>query len=234
MNRSLCFTIGNKENCFSVCQVRRKIFLFPPSKECTEAKRCGSRMEEKELVQLSKQGDEEAFASLVKKYRIKVFNLAFSLTRDRDTADDLAQEAFIKAYYALPRFQLRSGFGTWLYRITINHVRDFLRKTGRVKKLPFNEIKESSIVQEDNTMKKEKEFTEEQRRKIVHETIQTLPEKHQVILSLRDIQGLSYEEVSRILKISPGTVDSRLHRARKLLRKKLAPFLSQKGGNHGL
>ncbi|MGD2245950.1 MAG: sigma-70 family RNA polymerase sigma factor [Candidatus Aminicenantes bacterium] len=191
-------------------------------------------MEEKELIRLSKDGDEDAFASLVKKYRTKVFNLAFSLTHDRDTADDLAQEAFIKAYYALPRFQLRSGFGTWLYRITVNHIRDFLRKTGRVKKLPFDEIKESSILQEDDMMKKEKESTEKQRRKVVRETIRTLPEKHQVILSLRDIQGLSYEEISRVLKISPGTVDSRLHRARKLLRKKLAPFLSQKGGHHGL
>ena len=189
-------------------------------------------MEEKDLVRLSVEGNEEAFAVLVNKYRIKVFNLAFSLTRDRDTADDLAQEAFIKAYYALPKFQFKSGFGTWLYRITINHVRDFLRKAGRVKSLPFEKIKESAIPQEDDRMKKEKESSQEERRKYVRQAIRALPEKHQVILSLRDIQGYSYEEISRILKISPGTVDSRLHRARKLLRKKLAPFLSQKGGSH--
>jgi RNA polymerase sigma-70 factor (ECF subfamily) len=191
-------------------------------------------MEEKELVRLSKEGDEGAFAVLVKKYKIKVFNLAFSLTRDQDIADDLAQEAFIKAYYALPRFQLKSGFGTWLYRITINHVRDYLRKKSRMRQIPIDNIKESAVLQEDEEMKKEEKFTEEQRRKLLHQTLQALPEKHQAILSLRDIQGFSYEEISRILKISPGTVDSRLHRARKLLRKKLAPFLSQKGGNHGL
>ncbi len=190
-------------------------------------------MEEKELVRLSKEGDEDAFAVLVKKYRIKVFNLAFSLTHDRDVADDLAQEAFIKAYYALPRFQLKSGFGTWLYRITINHVRDYLRKKGRVKQISIDNIKESAIRQEDKTMKEEK-FTEEKRRKLLHQTLQALPEKHQAILSLRDIQGFSYEEISKILKISPGTVDSRIHRARKMLRKKLAPFLSQEGDNHGL
>ena len=69
-------------------------------------------MEEKELVRQSKEGNEEAFASLVKKYKTKVFNLAWSLTRDREAADDLAQEAFIKAYYALPTFQLKSEFGT--------------------------------------------------------------------------------------------------------------------------
>lgn len=191
-------------------------------------------MEEKDLVRASKQGDEEAFASLVKKYRVKVFNLAFSLTRDRDTADDLAQEVFIKAYFALPRFELRSEFGTWLYRITINHFRDFLRKTGRMKRLSLDEIKESSIPQEDETMKREKERTEENRKKIVQQAIQILPEKHQVILTLRDIQGLSYEEITEILRISPGTVDSRLHRARKLLREKLAPFLSHQGGNNEL
>ena len=191
-------------------------------------------MEEKELVRLSKEGDEGAFAVLVKKYKIKVFNLAFSLTRDQDIADDLAQEAFIKAYYALPRFQLKSGFGTWLYRITINHVRDYLRKKSRMRQIPIDSIKESAVLQEDEEMKKEEKFTEEQRRKLLHQTLQALPEKHQAILSLRDIQGFSYEEISRILKISHGTVDSRLHRARKLLRKKLAPFLSQKGGNHGL
>jgi RNA polymerase sigma-70 factor (ECF subfamily) len=191
-------------------------------------------MEEKELVQLSREGREEAFAELVKKYRIKVFNLAFSLTRDRDVADDLAQEAFIKAYYALPRFQSRSGFGTWLYRIAINHVRDYLRKKSRMIQISIENIKESSILQEDKTMKEEKESTEEQRKQLVHRSIRSLPEKHQVILSLRDIQGFSYEEISKILKISPGTVDSRIHRARKMLRKKLAPFFSRKGGEHEL
>ncbi len=191
-------------------------------------------MEEKELVRLSREGSQEAFAELVKKYRIKVFNLAFSLTRDRDVADDLAQEAFIKAYYALPRFQFRSGFGTWLYRIAINQVRDYLRKKSRIIEISIENIKESSILQKDKTMKKEKESTEEQRKQIIHQSIRSLPEKHQVILSLRDIQGFSYEKISKILKISPGTVDSRIHRARKMLRKKLAPFFSHKGGEHEL
>lgn len=191
-------------------------------------------MEEKDLVRLSKKGDEGAFAVLVKKYRIKVFNLAFSLTRDRDVADDLAQEAFIKAYFALSRFQLKSGFGTWLYRITINHVRDYLRKKSRVSQISIDNIKESAVLRQDEEMKKEETLKEEQRKKLFYQALRTLPEKHQAILSLRDIQGFSYEEISKILRISPGTVDSRIHRARKLLRKKLAPIFSQEGGNHGL
>jgi RNA polymerase sigma-70 factor (ECF subfamily) len=189
-------------------------------------------MEEKELVRQSKEGNEEAFASLVKKYKTKVFNLAWSLTRDRETADDLAQEAFIKAYFALQTFQFKSEFGTWLYRITVNHVKDYLRKKSKMSKMLFEQMKEMPLVQESEIIKKEKEQIIEQRKKFVHQCLQTIPEKYKLILSLRDIQGCSYEEITKILKISPGTVNSRLHRARKMLRKKLAPFLIQRGGNH--
>jgi RNA polymerase sigma-70 factor (ECF subfamily) len=189
-------------------------------------------MEEKELVQQSKEGNEQAFGFLVKKYETKVFNLAWSLTRDRETADDLAQEAFIKAYVALPKFQFKSEFRTWLYRITVNLVKDYLRKKGKMRKMLVEKMKETPLVQEDEMKKKEKEQIREQRRKLVHQCLQTIPEKYQIILSLRDIQGFSYREITKMLKISPGTVDSRLHRARKMLRKKLAPFIFQKGGNH--
>jgi RNA polymerase sigma-70 factor (ECF subfamily) len=183
-------------------------------------------MEEKELVQQSKEGNEEAFASLVKKYKTKIFNLAWSLTRDRETADDL------EAYIALPKFQFKSGFGTWLYRITVNHVNDYLRKKSKMSKMLFEKMKETTHFQEDEMKKIEKEQIGEQRKIFVRECLKTMPEKYQVIISLRDIQGFTYEEITKILKISPGTVDSRLHRARKMLRQKLAPFFSQKGGNH--
>jgi RNA polymerase sigma-70 factor (ECF subfamily) len=96
----------------------------------------------------------------------------------------------------------------------------------------FEKMKEMPLVQENEIIKKEKEQINEQRKKLVHQCLQAIPEKYKLILSLRDIQGFSYEEITKILKISPGTVDSRLHRARKMLRKKLAPFFIQRGGNH--
>lgn len=192
------------------------------------------RMEEKELVQRTMEGDEEAFGVLVKKYRTKVFNLAYSLTRDRDAADDLAQESFIKAYFALPRFKLKSGFGTWLYRIAMNTVKDYLRKKGRIREVAFGKEIEHLVIQEDEMERKEKKQQEEQNRRLVHEAIQSLPEKYQLILSLRDIQGFSYGEIADILNISPGTVDSRLHRARKSLRKKIGLFLIKKEESHEL
>ena len=182
-------------------------------------------MEEKVLVQRSKEGDQEAFSVLVNKYKTKVFRLAFSLTRDRDIADDLAQEAFIRAYLSLPKFQQKSEFGTWLYRITVNHTMDYLRKKTRRKEVPFDDF---PISQEEETLTPEKDKEEEQKRTILYRSLEKLPEKYRLILTLRDRQGFSYKEIAKILKISPGTVDSRLHRAREMLRKKISPFLERR------
>jgi len=191
-----------------------------------------TRMDEKDLVQRSKDGDEEAFGVLVNKYKTKMYHLAYSLTHDAQVADDLAQEVFIKAYFALDKFKGKSEFGTWIYRIAINHCRDFLRKKNRIIQIPLENIIEKISTRESDILPEEKEQEETKRRKIIHTTIQTLPDKYRTILSLRDIQDFSYNEIARILVISPGTVDSRLHRARKMLRTKLEPFFSQKGEGH--
>ncbi len=187
-------------------------------------------MDEKDLVQKSQEGNEEAYAVLVETYKTKVFNLAYSLTLNREVADDLAQEVFIKAYYALPRFKGKAAFSTWLHQITVNHTKDYLRKSFRMRQVPFDETKGELSIQEDEAEKREKEKERTQMRKIVHEAIAILPEKYRIILSLRDIQGLPYDEISRVLNISPGTVDSRLHRARKMLKHKIEPFLKKEGG----
>ncbi|MDD8015547.1 MAG: sigma-70 family RNA polymerase sigma factor [Acidobacteriota bacterium] len=191
-------------------------------------------MEEKELVRLSQSGQAEAFSALVRKYHPKVFSMAFNLTRNREAADDLAQEIFIKAYVALPKFRLKSEFGTWLYRIAFNHIRDHFRKEGKYKQVPFDQVSELSLVRADGAGERNAAKDLEAKKDLVHRVLRSLPEKHQAIVNLRDIQGFSYEEISRILKISPGTVDSRLHRARKMLRKKLAPYWSREGGLHAL
>ena len=185
-------------------------------------------MEEKKLIRLSQEGDEEAFGLLVKKYQRKVFCLAYSFMHNRETADDLAQEAFIKAYFGLSKFKFKSTFGTWLYRITINTIKDHLRKKERMNKVSIHDIHERPSFQEDEA--RERKRWGDERRRIVHQFIQTLPEKYRTILTFRDIEGFSYQEISQILQISPGTVDSRLHRARKMLRDKLKPLLRKKGG----
>jgi RNA polymerase sigma-70 factor (ECF subfamily) len=190
-------------------------------------------MEDRKLVKLAQEGSEEAFSELVRMYQSKVFNMALNFTRDRETADDLSQEIFLKAYLALPKFRFGSEFGTWLYRVALNHVRDFLRKKGKVKEVSLEEIREIPI-SDDGVEKREKEQEEERTKRLLHAHVETLPVKYRIVLTLRDIQGLSYDEITRVLKVSPGTVDSRLHRARKMLRKKLAPHLSPEGGFYAL
>ena len=185
-------------------------------------------MEEKKLVLLSRDGQESAFAALVNKYRRKVFHMAYSATLDRDTADDLTQEIFIKTYFALPKYRFQSAFGTWLYRIATNHIYDYIRKTKKkFKNLSLESLK---IPVPDTMWQQDKEKQErESCRILIHSALKKLPPKHQLILLLIDVQDLSYEETARILNISPGTVGSRLHRARKMLRRRVEPLLISKG-----
>ncbi|HRD01466.1 MAG TPA: sigma-70 family RNA polymerase sigma factor [Candidatus Saccharicenans sp.] len=188
-------------------------------------------MEENEIVKLAQQGDKEAFSVLVRKYQNKVFGLAINIVHNHETADDLAQEIFIKAYQALPRFRYQSEFGTWLYQIAINHIRDYLRRHKKEKDdLCLDEIPEIRAEEKEISERLAESQEEERRKRLIREKMEEMPEKYRLILSLRDIQGLSYEEIGRMLKLSAGTVDSRLHRARRLLRKKLVQALDQEGG----
>jgi RNA polymerase sigma-70 factor (ECF subfamily) len=191
-------------------------------------------MDEKQLVRLAQDGSQEAFEELVTKYQSKVFSMAMSFIRNREAADDVAQEVFLKAYLALPKFHGKSEFGTWLYRIAINHVKDTLRKRGRAKEVSLEDVREIPAADENAMEKAEMERETETRRSLVRRFVEGLPEKYRIILTLRDIQGLAYEDISQVLHLSPGTVDSRLHRARRMLRHKLAPHLGQEGGSHEL
>ena len=130
------------------------------------------------------------------------------------------------------KFKFKSSFSTWLYQIAVNHIKDYLRKESRVKKVALKEIMEETQIKEDDQFKQEKKQLDEQRIRLIHKAIQSLPEKFQVILTLRDIQGLSYEEITRILNLPPGTVDSRIFRARRALRNKVSTFLNPEGGKN--
>jgi RNA polymerase sigma-70 factor (ECF subfamily) len=190
-------------------------------------------MDEKELIRRSQTGDGEAFGVLIERYKGKVFSLAYGFTRDRTAADDLAQEVFIKAYFSLPRFKAKSEFGTWLYRISVNHAKDYLRKNrSRLRDVSLDDIGEQRLAAADKSQ--EDIQSEEERRALVLRVLERLPEKYRTILTLRDIEGMSYEDISRILGLSPGTVDSRLHRARQKLRQRLISNLNLQGGDNGL
>ena len=182
-------------------------------------------MEDKELVRLSQQGDKESFGLLVKKYETKVYSLAFQFTRNAAVSEDLAQEIFIKAYFGLPKFKGESEFGTWIYRIGVNHIKDFLRK--KPKELSLEIVPEDKSARADARAEEQDVRANEQRRAVVMARLQDLPLKYRVILTLRDIEGLSYDEIAKTLKISAGTVDSRLFRARQSLRQRVNAFLDK-------
>ena len=182
-------------------------------------------MSEKELVNLLKKGDRDAFNILIEQYQGKVYNIAVGMLNDQEDALDASQEVFINIYRGVGSFKENSSLSTWIYRVCANVCKDFLRK--RMRKA--NVISLDSKTDDDEPMQipddaptpeRISEQTELQRR--VREAMDQLSNEYKEVLVLCDIEGLSYEEISKILKIPEGTVKSRINRARQALRKKIS------------
>jgi RNA polymerase sigma-70 factor, ECF subfamily len=183
------------------------------------------------LIERCRAGDVAAFEPLVEKYRQRVWRLAYNTLRDREEAWDVAQEAFIRAYQALPSFRGQSAFYTWLYRIVMNVATDRARSRGaqgrafgteRVPEEDWERVLPDQSPGDEAPDAKAARL--EQRQKIV-QALDTLPEHHRKIVMLSDLEGLSYREIADTLEIPMGTVMSRLHNARKRLREALKPLL---------
>lgn len=181
---------------------------------------------EAELVSRSQEGDQAAFAELVERYHKKVYNLAYRMLGHGEDARDLTQEVFLKAYFALPDFRGDCTFATWLYRITTNLCLDSLRR--RREQVAFS--LDEPLQTEKGTLARQLQADEEgpeaivERREfqfLVQQLIATLPPEQRLVLILRELQGLSYEEIALIMQCSLGTVKSRLSRARNALKEKL-------------
>ncbi len=175
------------------------------------------------LLHKAKAGDIEAFEELIDAYQKKVFNLAFRIIGNYDDAADLAQETFVRIFKAISKFKEESSFSTWIYRITTNVCLDEIRKRKNKKILSLDE----DIHMDDGDMKRQVESDEigpeqnaerEEVRRIVNDAINMLPEDQRVVITLRDIDGMSYEEISETLKCPGGTVKSRINRARVALK----------------
>jgi RNA polymerase sigma-70 factor (ECF subfamily) len=183
------------------------------------------------LIERCRAGDLSAFEPLVEKYRQRVWRLAYNTLRDREEAWDVAQEAFIRAYQALPSFRGQSAFYTWLYRIVVNVATDRARSRGAqgrafgTERVPEEDWER--VLPDRNPGEEAPDAAAlrgEQRGKIV-KALATLSEDHRTIIMLSDLEGLSYREISETLAIPMGTVMSRLHNARKRLRDALGPLL---------
>lgn len=183
------------------------------------------QMNDEALITAFQSGDRDVYRILVERYQERIRNLLFSIFHDRDFIDDLAQEVFIKAYKALPNFRFEASFYTWLYRIAVNKSRDELRKKKLRRFFSFQTLDEG-IDQEVNirlSVQPENRDTQE----LIGLGLQTLPEKFRTAVVLKDIDGLSYEEIAEVMQCELGTVKSRISRARSMLRKTLKPLLEE-------
>jgi RNA polymerase sigma-70 factor (ECF subfamily) len=177
--------------------------------------------DDRESVRRVQAGDTDAFEPLVEKYKRKVFRLAYQVLRDQEEALDVAQEAFVKAFRALPAFKGDSAFYTWLFRITMNVALDRRRqRAARVKSLGAEDVPpeewERTAVSTD--LDPEDVAAAAERRERIRKGLDSLSEHHRTVIILSDIEGLQYREIAEVLGIPMGTVMSRLHHARKRLR----------------
>ncbi len=180
---------------------------------------------EKKLIALAKEGDMEAFESLVRKYQKSIYYLCHRMTGAHQSADDLSQEAFIKAYISLSSFKDGMNFFTWLRKIAVNNNLNFIKVNKREELLGEND---SLIPDDASSTNQELPQDKLQRNRLEHkfkEALMALPAKQRIIFILRFYENQSYEEISQILNIPKGTVMSRLNRARKKLKSLLAAYM---------
>jgi RNA polymerase sigma-70 factor (ECF subfamily) len=179
-------------------------------------------LDDTELIRASRAGSGDAFGELLARYEKRIFNAVARLLGDPVEAEDVVQDVFLKAYRALDSFQFDSGFYTWLYRIAVNAAVDTRKKLKRRRALSLDDDERelrAGLSSDGPLPDAEPEMDEvhaELRRAIAR-----LPEKFRTILVLREFDGLSYEDLARVLRISKGTVESRLFRARMKLRQKM-------------
>lgn len=180
-------------------------------------------MTEQELVARAKAGDDEAFAQLMRDNEKRIYNLTLRMTGNPDDAMDLAQEAFLNAWRGLKFFKGDSAFSTWVYRLASNACIDHLRRKTRRQDIsatmPTNEEDDSSPDIPDERFQPEQELERQELRQAVTDGLQQLSDEHRQVLVMREINGLTYQEIADVLDLEPGTVKSRIARARNSLRK---------------
>ncbi|MBW1878025.1 MAG: sigma-70 family RNA polymerase sigma factor [Deltaproteobacteria bacterium] len=186
-----------------------------------------SREADTELLRAVIDGDATAYRGLVEKYQNRVYSMVYGMLRNREDARDVTQEAFVKAYQNLGSFRLESSFYTWLYRIAMNLAIDFIRKAGRRKSTSFDEgvaarDVDGTISELHHTQSPSKALERKQLYQRIMDAMEKLPEDQRQVVLLRELEGLSYKEISDVMDIPEGTVMSRLFYARKKLQHLLA------------
>ncbi len=183
---------------------------------------------DEELIKDAIYGNKEAFGELVRRYEKKVYSLAYSILLNKDDAMDISQEVFIKAYEGLRRYRGGSQFFTWLYRIVVNLCIDFTRREKAKGEMEYIDAIDpgdthTSFFAHQQTP--EEATAGREKLRALKKALNSLPEDQRIAITLREIEGLSYEEIAETMNCSIGTVMSRIHYARKKLKEKLKDFL---------
>lgn len=195
------------------------------------------RLRERKLLRRVRRGDAKAFETLVRTHQQRVFNIVYRMLGNREEAEDVAQDVFVTVYRNVASFRGDSKFSTWLYRVAVNHCKNrlkYLRRRGRHRGRPLDEIAERQIAQGDGATepryhasipRPDELASGYQLERIVQAEIAHLDEDHRVLVVLRDIQGMSYQEIVDVTGLNLGTIKSRLHRARLALKEALGRHL---------
>ncbi len=187
--------------------------------------------EDLRLMERVKAGDSEAFNLLMEKYEKTVINLVYRFTGERESAEDLAQEVFLRIYRAASRFEARAKFFTYLYKVTLNLCRNARAKAKRRRTNsldsgpPGFEDQPLSRLLEDPRGSAEEQIERQELSEVVREAVMSLPEEQRVAVVLQRFRGFAYEEIAEVLGLSVPAVKSRLHRAKLNLKKNLQPYL---------
>ena len=189
-----------------------------------------SRDEDIVLVRRAQKGDYEAFNLLVLKYQSRIISLAHKFVKDIHLAEDIAQESFIKVHKSLNSFREESAFFTWLYRVTVNTAKNYLSSKQRKKEMSISEIVDSdghNIFDKLTADSPEDILAANNLRDVIFNSFSALPEELRTALSLREFEGLSYEEIAKILDCPIGTVRSRIFRGREQIQELIRPIISE-------
>ena len=184
---------------------------------------------ERVLVGRASRGDLAAYDELVRRYQTRIYSLAYNMTSNKEDAEDMVQDVFVKAFSALKNFQGTSSFYTWIYRIAINRTINFLKKRKRKQALSLNDVDEGverdpAYVELSARESPVRDASLAELQEKLNKALLTLSEKHRTVVVLHDIQGMPHDEIARMTGCSEGTVRSRLFYARQQLQGELAEF----------
>ncbi len=188
------------------------------------------KLSDHQLIEATKKGDEDAFAEIMTRYRSQITNYLYRFLNDYEEAVDLAQETFVRVYFAIERYHTDYAFSTYVYRIATNLAISEIRKRKRRKLVSltglfqFGDEEAQDFNPPDEKALPDEDLIENEQSATIARAIAALPEKYRAPIILRDIEEKTYEEVANILKLGLGTTKSRISRARKLLREKLQNY----------